>query len=536
MKNVPQGKTYSSPVRKLARFFEKSRDQWKAKCRNAKVKVKRLSNRKRFLEASRARWKKRVQELEAELAAEKAARQKSEQEVTKLKNTQAVLSPALPASMGLTLRVPRQHYGLGYILLFLVLVLAATSLRGTARVMRILQTFWLGDAISVPSRSAGRMWLLRVGYFKLTRPKVQASDWVWIIDHTVQIGATKCLLILGVRLSDLPPTGNSLCHADVEPLALFPVTHSNGTIVAEQLEATVKITGVPREIISDHGSDVQCGVETFSQAHTTETCIVYDIKHKTAAVLKHELAADTVWLAFMQQVTSTRSRLQQTALAPLMPPSLRTQARYMNIESLVTWGCDTLRYVEQSPETRRPSFEAVAVAEKLDWLREFREPLAEWGRLLEVLMTTERVVRETGLTAELPRALETQLPPPAESNRVTRVRTELLTFVTQESAQARPQERLLGSSEIVESVFGKLKYLERTQAKSGFTGLVLSVCAMVSATTAEVVHQALKTITAKQVLEWCTKNLGVSVQAQRRAVFAQIEKAEQKRDRLPAPA
>ena len=535
MKNVPQGKIYSSPVRKLARFFEKSRDQWKAKCRSAKVKVKRLTNRKRFLEASRARWKKRVQELETELAAEKAARQKLEPEVAKLKNTQAVLSPSLPSSMGLTLRVPRQHYGLGYIFLFLVLVLAATSLRGTARVMMILQAFLPGDATPVPSRSAGRMWLLRVGYFKLTRPKVQASDWVWIIDHTVQIGATKCLLILGVRLSDLPPAGHSLCHANVEPLALLPVTHSNGTIVAEQLEATVKITGVPREIISDHGSDVQCGVETFRQAHA-ETCTVYDIKHKTAAMLKHELAQDTEWLAFMQQVTSTRSRLQQTALAPLMPPNLRTQARYMNMESLVTWGCDTLRYVEQSPETRRPSFEAVAVAEKLDWLREFREPLAEWRCLLEVLTTAERRVRETGLTADLPRVLETPLPTQAESERVRRVRAELLAFVTQEAAQARPQERLLGSSEIVESVFGKLKYLERNQAKSGFTGLVLSVCAMVSATTAEVVHQALETVTVKQVLEWCTKNLGVSVQAQRRAVFAQLDKAEQKRDPLPAPA
>jgi hypothetical protein len=535
MKSIPSGKTYSSPVRKLARFFEKSRDQWKAKCRSAKVKVRRLTNRVRFLEGSRARWKKRTQELETELAAEKAARQKLEQEAAKLRNTQAAIVLPSPTPVAFRQRVLRQQYWLGCIFLFISFVLsAATSLRGASRVMAILLPL-LPEAWTIPSRSAGRMWLLRVGYFKLTRPKAHADDWVWILDHTVQIGATKCLLILGVRLSAWSPTSTGLRHTEVEPLALIPVTHSNGTVVTEQLEATVKITGVPREIIGDHGSDVQCGVETFRQAHG-ETCSVYDIKHKTAAVLKRELEHDAPWLAFVQQVVQTRSRLQQTALAPLLPPNLRTQARYMNVECLIAWGGRLLSYVEQPPGDPCPPFDAVAVEEKLGWLREFREPLAEWRALLEVITTTERVVRDTGLTTGLPRELETQLPVRGERERVARVRAELLAFVTQEAAQARPHERLLGSSEVVESVFGKLKYIERNQAKSGFTGLLLSVCAMVSTTTHEVVQQALETVSVKQVMAWCKKNLGASVQAQRRAVFTLLDKAEQKQDQLPVPA
>ncbi|MBM3130865.1 MAG: hypothetical protein FJ009_19835 [Chloroflexi bacterium] len=58
MPNAPAPKTYTSPQRKLLRFFEKSRNQWKTKCRDAKSKVKRLSERVRFLEESRDRWKK----------------------------------------------------------------------------------------------------------------------------------------------------------------------------------------------------------------------------------------------------------------------------------------------------------------------------------------------------------------------------------------------------------------------------------------------------------------------------------------------
>ncbi len=65
MKSATKDRSYKSPVRKLARFFEKSRDQWKAKCREAKRSIKYLKNRVRFLEESRDGWKSRAQALEA---------------------------------------------------------------------------------------------------------------------------------------------------------------------------------------------------------------------------------------------------------------------------------------------------------------------------------------------------------------------------------------------------------------------------------------------------------------------------------------
>lgn len=62
-----QAKTYKSPQRKLVRFFEKSRNQWKAKYRDAKMVIKRFQNRIRFLEKSKARDQRRISELESEL-------------------------------------------------------------------------------------------------------------------------------------------------------------------------------------------------------------------------------------------------------------------------------------------------------------------------------------------------------------------------------------------------------------------------------------------------------------------------------------
>ena len=64
-----------------------------------------------------------------------------------------------------------------------------------------MSAFGLGHV--APSWWSGRLWLLRLGYYKLMRPQARAGDWVWIVDHTLQLGVEKCLVILGIRLGDL---------------------------------------------------------------------------------------------------------------------------------------------------------------------------------------------------------------------------------------------------------------------------------------------------------------------------------------------
>jgi chromosome segregation ATPase len=81
------GKTYKSPRRKLVTFFNKSRDQWKAKCREAKALVKQLKNRVRYLEQSRDSWKQKAHALEAELTQFKAEAAVQHQELEALKKT-----------------------------------------------------------------------------------------------------------------------------------------------------------------------------------------------------------------------------------------------------------------------------------------------------------------------------------------------------------------------------------------------------------------------------------------------------------------
>ncbi|QTA93051.1 hypothetical protein [Desulfonema magnum] len=294
MRDAQNGeKIYKSPRRKLVRFFEKSRDQWKEKCRDARVRNKRLSNRVRFLEKGREKLKNQVRDLRAELARIKSEERKREKEYETLKKKDDGKADMPGYAEEFDIFPSGHSYSVAHIFLFVSLVLSsATCLRGAARAIEIFISF-LRLPMSSPSWYSGRLWLLRLGYYKLTRPKTKAAKWVWIVDHTIQIGAEKCLVILGIPLSSLPCPERCVSHEDAEPISLLPVTKSDGEIVWQQLEHAAKITGVPREIIADHGTDLKSGIGKFCGKHE-ETCFIYDIKHKTAAVLKCELGNDSM--------------------------------------------------------------------------------------------------------------------------------------------------------------------------------------------------------------------------------------------------
>lgn len=61
-------KIYKSPIKKLVKFFEISRNKWKVKSQDVKYKNKLLKNKIRYLERRKADLNKRVRELEKELS------------------------------------------------------------------------------------------------------------------------------------------------------------------------------------------------------------------------------------------------------------------------------------------------------------------------------------------------------------------------------------------------------------------------------------------------------------------------------------
>lgn len=336
---------------------------------------------------------------------------------------------------------------------------------------------------------------------------------------------------MGVRLSALQSRSYHLTAEDVEPLAVLPVKKSNGEVVYRQLEAATAKTGVPRLIVGDHGSDVKKGVSLFCAQHA-ETLFIHDIKHKIALLLAKIFKTDGRWQAFCQQTTSAKLRLMNTPLAFIAPPEQRAKSRYMNLEVLIYWAEYALHFLDKHREQGREDFNKNRLIQKLGWLHNFRAKLKLWREFLNIASAVEDQVKQYGYTQETPTILRSVLSSITTSATGKKLAAQLLDFVSDQALKAKNGERLLGSSDVIESTFGKLKYLERTQEKSGFTVLILGLAALLGSTTHEVVESSLRNVPTQNIVQWKKQYLARSVQAKRKEAILQYEKREQIRDQL----
>ena len=320
-----------------------------------------------------------------------------------------------------------------------------------------------------------------------------------------------------------------LRHQDVELIDLQPVTESTGEVVYRQLEAATAKTGVPRAIVSDDGRDLHRGIDLFRQAHP-HTAWMYDIKHKTACLLKHELERDVSWQALIDALNHFKRRVALTPLACLLPPALRGKARYMSVDVLVAWAEKSLTLLARPQTIAELGLDAAAVEDKLGWLRRFTEPVQCWREMLQVIETTEHYVRHEGIHRTIADQLALLLPTPS-SQRAQRLRQRLLEFLQGEAGQVAAEERLLGSSEVLESLIGKFKNLAGERGHHGLTGMLLGVGALVGNVRIETAQTALDTITNRELRNWCQSHLGSTLQSLRRRI-AHALSPEQKQKTL----
>jgi hypothetical protein len=419
--------------------------------------------------------------------------------------------------------VPRHQFSADLMSLCMNMVFGgAISLRATAKVLRILVPF-LPDVDRVPCANTIRLWALRLGLFELQRRKKADDDWAWIMDHTVQLGPWKCLVIVGVRLSHWRQKQAPLEHTDLTLLNLTPMEHSTGEAVAEQLEATRAELGVmPAMVVSDEGAELKSGMELFRQRACDGEGAphVFDIKHKMATLLKKELHHDKRWNSFVMQTYRTKMQVTLTDLAFLVPPGLKNKARYMNLGALVQWGERVLAFLDHPRDFPGQAVDRSKLRKKLGWLKRYRRVLAQWAELLEIAACVESYVRQEGYHPQAAAEMETRLAPLARSAAGLRVASRLQTFLAEQGAKSTSGTRLLGSSEALESLLGKYKHIQGTHAAGGMTAALLNIGSVVHTKVADALRAAMVAQPVRTVAQWVRRNLGITIPAQQALAFA----------------
>jgi hypothetical protein len=390
---------------------------------------------------------------------------------------------------------------------------ASISLRGVPKAVGIVFSSYTAlTAKKIPNYKTVRRWITRVGHYKLFCPLEQGDDWAVITDASIQIGKHKCLMVIGIRLSQLKK-GKALSFEDFSPLVLEMHTHCNAQTVDAALRKARSRTGNIQLICSDQGSDIVCGVKLYQKDHP-EAAFIPDITHKVALLLKHDLEDDSEWLWFCKKANKTKNRAQQTEFAHLSPPNQRSKCRFMNLEALVSWGKKILDFLEKEKE--KSSNDSKSINKLFGWVCEFKNQINTWHNMLEVCQITRHLVRTEMIDHNIANKTMAVLNSLNLPERASQLALKTINFL-QECVEKVPEGSMwIGTSEIIESLFGKLKHLERDQDNNGFTSFVLAAAACVGALDVKTINQAFCHSKNKDIVMWEQQNLGVTIQARRK--------------------
>ena len=98
-----------------------------------------------------------------------------------------------------------------------IVMVGLSSLRDATRCIHLISEFFKGG---FPCHVVIQDWIMRFGLHKLLKPVEWREDWIYMLDHTIEFGVKKCLVVLGVTLEKFRQKQCKLCHQDMEVLAI----------------------------------------------------------------------------------------------------------------------------------------------------------------------------------------------------------------------------------------------------------------------------------------------------------------------------
>ena len=486
-----------------------------------------------------ARREKRIERLESAMEQEREEKERAERRVEELEEENKLLTAQLQANKeeavtpNLTLDrfcsergIANHTFGARMIALCVNLA-KHLSFGAVPKVLRLVFEA-LGLEIKVPSHDSVKHWCKRVGLSHLKRARKRYKDWLWIVDHSNQIGQEKVLIILGIPASQLPRHGQTLSLDQLQVLAIVPGKSWCRDDVREVYRKTAKAFGTPRYVVCDGAVELRDSVDVLKK-NGKRVVVLRDLKHYAANRFESLVGRSEKFKSFCKEMGLTRARVQQTVLAHLTPPTLKTKARFMNIAPIVRWATLILFTFDNVESELTSEADRQLLVERFGWIREYRGDIEAWSRCCELINHSLRWINTHCLTCGSSRRFQRYLNEQGdwgEHEVVGQLASTLVQFVKEAAGQLRHGERAWMSSECLESLFGLFKRREGQHSRSGFTGLLVSLPTLMRYWSAEEVRAALLSLKHEEVVRWEKEMIGSTVTGRRAKAYRSMAKAE----------
>ena len=194
-----------------------------------------------------------------------------------------------------------------------------------------------------------------------------------------------------------------------------------------------------------------------------------------------------------------------------MPPKLRTKSRYLNIFEISKWLYKTLKYYEMNKENE--------ICQKIEWLNDYKDFILELYKSTEDIKSIEKILKVNGFSKETKKECYNILNK-NKSGFGEILRNELSEYFKELSDKLPKTKKILITSDIIESSFGKYKNYLSENPMAGITNLILCIAAFTFTLKEINIKKALESTVIADIKQWTDENIGKSLFQMRKEAYA----------------
>jgi hypothetical protein len=401
---------------------------------------------------------------------------------------------------------PKGYHYPSMLILFCIQMLSYSGVSLRSCKHFIFQLFFMFEIrFSVPSHTTIRMWSCKMGYYNYRQ--VTSNDdsrWAIIVDESVTLGENKILMVLGLCL-DAYSFENPLQSSDVK-LFHFEVKPKWGADEIKEILINIKQENNIRYVVSDKGDNLIKSYKESSIEH------IPDCTHVFANALEHYFKKNSIADEYLSFTGKLRQKWNMGKKTIYMPPSQRKKSRFHNLSKLIKWGNDILDNWESLPEE---------IKAELEWFTdENRDTYYELKTLDRLISFIIGLLKKNGFNA----TIESQIDKYLEnikglSKYGNAFISEIRIYIDTLRSYLCKENNILCCSDIIESIFGKLKYKVNNNSEFGITEFTFALASIGNNNSKEKILEAMENTKESDIKDWRKKNISMSLYQKKKIVF-----------------
>jgi len=221
---------------------------------------------------------------------------------------------------------------------------ARISFRAVSRVLALL-----AGALGLPKAPCAQTiinWVLRLTIVRIDAARTVRSlpldpapftnGLIWMIDISIGLGSGKIVAVLALDAHHHQLESGAPALRHVHCIGVAVADAWTGETIAELLKRLIAQMGRPAAYLKDNGSELHKAVALLADDGLASPCLD-DISHAAASMLKRTYQHHPAFERFVSACGRASGKLKHTLLACLVPPTVRTKARFMHVHRFVTW-------------------------------------------------------------------------------------------------------------------------------------------------------------------------------------------------------